>query len=198
MIYLFLVICIKLSIFMFLRYNKRSKTQEQEVLKQGISLPTPVAASQNPLPPPREPPASLDAGVEHVRHQYDLPANTAGHSRVRNVPILPNFVQVPSTEIKTCFTGAAPVLSINLPASTISYRKRKEKEAKTSAVPTKRYKARVGPSQCSKCQGERTPATGHKQYFGNWFCPKTSEESYEEWRARLTEKNYRKKKMDQK
>ena len=169
---------------MFLRYNKRSKTQEQEVLKQGISLPTPVAASQNPLPPPRESPV------------IDLPANTAGQSRVRNVPILPNVVQVPSAEIKTSFIGAAPLVSINLPASTLSYRKKKEKEAKTSAVPTKRYKTQLGPSQCLKCQGERTPATGHKEYFGNWFCLKTSAESYEEWRARLTEKIIEKK-MDQ-
>jgi len=48
----------------------------------------PLAASQNPVPQLREPPAFLDSGVEQSKHQYDLPANTAGQSKVRNVPIL--------------------------------------------------------------------------------------------------------------
>ena len=157
---------------MFLRYNKRSKTQEQEVFKQGISLPTPVAASQNPLPPPRESPV------------IDLPANTAAQSQVWNIAILPKVLQLPSAEIKTSTIEAAPIISINLPVSTLSYHKGKEEQVKTLAVPRKRYKAWVGPSQCSKYHGERTPATGHKQYFGDWLYLKTSTESDKEKEGR--------------
>ena len=65
-----------------------------------------------------------------------------------------------------------------------------------SVGPTKRYKPREGTSKCSKCQSDRTAMTGHKQYFCNWFCPKTSTETYDQWRARLTEENYKKKSVN--
>lgn len=39
------------------------------------------------------------------------------------------------------------------------------------AVPRKRYKAWVGPSQCSKYHGERTPATGHEAVLWGLVIP---------------------------
>ena len=153
-------------------------------LQKGISLPTPLPVSQNLVPPPTEPLASLNSGVEHSKYQYDLPANTAAQSMVWNIAILPKVLQLPSAEIKTSTIGAAPIISINLPVSTLSYHKGKEEQAKTLAVPRKRYKAWVGPSQCSKYHGERTPATGHKQYFGDWLYLKTSTESDKEKEGR--------------
>ena len=195
---------------MFLRHNQRSKKQEREVLKQGIDLPTPVAANPEPLPPSRKLPPSLDTGVDQEKHHFDMPANTAGQSTNqrsnvpksagqsnvrRSVPLLPNLqLPSPSFVVVNRPYGPAPVISAPVPASTLSYRKRKEHEEKTGVVPTKRYKARVGASQCSKCQADRTPATGHKQYFGNWFCPNTATETYEEWRVRMADKRYNKEK----
>jgi len=33
----------------------------------------------------------------------------------------------------------------------------------------------------------------HKQYYGNWFCPKTATQSEEEWRTEVVEKRKNKK-----
>ena len=178
---------------MLLRYNQRSKKQGQEILKQGIDLPTPVAANPEPLPPSRELPPSLDTGVGQEKQHFDMPANTAGQStnirnapksagqsNVRCVPVLPNL-QLPSTSFVVVNPyGPAPVISAPVPASTLSYHKKKEKEEKTGVVPTKRYKPRVGASQCSKCQAERISATGHRWYFGKWNCPNAATEPCEE------------------
>ena len=186
---------------MHLRYNKRSKKQEEDVLKQGLTLPSPVASSSESLPPARDLPPSLEIGNEQEKHRYHLPANTAGQASVRKVPtILPKLLQLPSSSVMSVnFSGplaASPVAPVVIvPASTHSYRKRKEEEARTSVVPPKKYKARVGASKCSKCNMDRTTATGHKQYFGNWFCPTTATQTYEEWREHLQkEKQYKKKK----
>ena len=62
----------------------------------------------------------------------------------------------------------APVATVPIPASTMSYRKRKELEHKTAVVPTKRYKPRVGASKCSKCPEEKTDTTGHKPQTAFW------------------------------
>ena len=154
-----------------------------------------MASNTQPLPLARERPTTLHTGTLQEKHQFHLPANTAGKSHVRNVPqLLPKPQQPPSTPFVVANSyGPAPVLSAPVPASTQSYRKRKEQEEKSAVVPTKRYKPRVGASKCSKCHADRTADTGHKQYFGNWFCPNTASETYEEWRSRLAEKKYKKK-----
>ena len=138
----------------------------------------PLAASQNPVPQLREPPASL-IQVWSSQSTSMICQPTQLVSQRCEMFLFCNVIQLPSAGIKSSIIKAATVTSVNLHASTLSYRKRKEEQEKTSLVPTKRYKARMGPSQCSKCQEERTAATGHKQYFGNWFCPTTSMESYE-------------------
>ena len=164
------------------RYNKRSRKQEEDVLKQGINLPSPVASTNTTLPQPRERPESLNTGVNQEKHTFDLPVNTAGQASVRKVTrpsVLPKLPQLHSANVMvmspsgpvTATPVAIAVPAVPIPASTQSYRKRKEEEAKASAVPLKKYRPRTGASQCSKCQKDRTSATGHHQYFGNWFCP---------------------------
>jgi len=143
------------------------------------------------VPAPRELLHSLHTGDEE-KHQFVLPSNTAGQSTVRGIPLLPK--PIPLTQQPFIVVPPIPQLQARaIPASTQSYRKRRDKEEKASPVPTKRYKPREGASKCSKCQLDRTTATGHKQYFGNWYCPATSAETYDEWRTRLAEKNYKKK-----
>ena len=183
------------------RYNKRSRKQEEDVLKQGITLPSPVASTSTTLPQPRERPESLNTGVNQEKHTFDLPVNTAGQASVRKVtrpPVLPKLPQLHSANVVvvspsgpvTATPVAIAVPAVPILATTQSYRKRK-----VSAVPLKKYRPRTGASQCSKCQKDRTSATGHHQYFGNWFCPQTATETYEAWRARpQTEKQYKKKK----
>ena len=177
------------------RYNKRSRKQEEDVLKQGFNLPSPVASTNTTLPQPRERPESLNTGVNQEKHTF----NTAGQASLRKVTkpsVLPKLPQLPSANVMvlspsgpvTATPVAIAVPAVPIPASTQSYRKRK-----VSAL--KKYRPRTGASQCSKCQKDRTSATGHHQYFGNWFCPQTATETYEAWRARpQTEKQYKKKK----
>ena len=84
-------------------------------------------------------------------------------------------------------TSNSSDLSIDdsLPRSTKSYQKRViEKEASGEQV--KRYHKREGPTKCAKCGQER--GQDHRQYYGNWFCPKTETQSEEEWSTEMAEK----------
>ena len=156
-----------------------------------------MASTNTTLPQPREHPESLNTGVNQEKHTF----NTAGQASLRKVTkpsVLPKLPQLPSANVMvlspsgpvTATPVAIAVPAVPIPATTQSYRKRK-----VSAVPLKKYRPRTGASQCSKCQKDRTSATGHHQYFGNWFCPQTATETYEAWRARpQTEKQYKKKK----
>lgn len=135
------------------------------------------------MPALRELLHSLHTGDEE-KHQFVLPSNTAGQSTVWGIPLLPKLI--PLTQQP--FIVVPPI-----PASTQSCRKQRDKEEKASPVPTKRYKPCEVASKCSKCQLDRTTATEHKQYFGNWYCPATSAETYHKWRTRLAEKTYKKK-----
>ncbi|CAH3176621.1 unnamed protein product [Porites lobata] len=51
--------------------NKRSRKQEEDVLKQGITLPSPVASTNTTLPQP---------SVNQEKHTFHLPVNTAGQA----------------------------------------------------------------------------------------------------------------------
>ena len=64
-------------------YNNRSKTQERDVLKQGLAAPIPVPSDPQPLPQPKDLPERLDTGKEDQQHQFLLPKNTAGTAKVR-------------------------------------------------------------------------------------------------------------------
>jgi hypothetical protein len=70
-----------------------------------------------------------------------------------------------------------------------SYRKRKHAEALAGEGP-RRYKERTAPTICHKCGQERR-AAGHRQYFGNWYCPSMGG-TYEQWREQFGDKYKRK------
>lgn len=151
---------------MCFRYNKRSKDQEKEVLAQGISLPQPLMATNEPLPPAQNQP-SLPT-PQSQPHEFHLPDNTAGEAVVR-VNIVPRPAHIPATPSQP---------PLHVPASTRCYRKRKH-EREAAGRHFRKYTRRVGPVTCSKC-GE--PRIGeHTQYFGYWFCPTTAGVTYEEW-----------------
>ena len=115
------------------RYNKRSGKQEENVLKQGINLPSPTASTNTTLPQPREHPESLNTGVNKEKQTF----NTAGQASLRKVTkpsVLPKLPQLPSangmvlspSRPVTATPVAIAVPAEAIPASTQSYRKRKE------------------------------------------------------------------------
>lgn len=176
--------------------------QEKAIQQQGLP-PVETPVSSEPLDP-AEPISSsmLPTPTNITPHQFTLPPNTAGQAATR-VCVQPqplpasNYVWVlpTPTSSATLSTSVTPSSSSSspptkkVPYSTQSYRKKKKKEEESFVVLTKRYKERSGPSICSKCGEPRTG--GHKQFFGNWYCPSMTE-SYKVWRAQFGDK-YKKK-----
>lgn len=164
--------------------------------------------TEDPLPPPVPlTPSLLPAPVNLTPHQFTLPDNTAGQSAVRSraQQSIPPLQTVPPQTIQPMphpsrflyilpnqhpSSTPTPSPTPKVPYSTQSYRKKKLHEEKSSAVPTKWYKERTGPSTCSKCGKPRTGE--HKQYYGNWYCPEMAQ-TYETWRQTFADK-YKKKK----
>ncbi|XP_070565611.1 uncharacterized protein [Ptychodera flava] len=75
----------------------------------------------------------------------------------------------------------------SIPRSTRWYRKQREQGASIR----KQYKPRSGVMMCHKCKQARD--SSHKQYFGNWFCPKTNPLAFETWRAQMVARGYARK-----
>ncbi|KAL1265444.1 hypothetical protein QQF64_003471 [Cirrhinus molitorella] len=114
----------------------------------------------------------------------NAPASTVpGASQVMffNIP-LPSAMP-PSAQTQT---------SQAVPYSTQQYRKRKQEKEQTGIV-TRKYVRKTDVILCKKCNKERKQPS-HLQYFGNWFCEESETQSYDEWRAVLKERGYRKKK----
>jgi hypothetical protein len=72
--------------------------------------------------------------------------------------------------------------------STASYRRKVEKR-EAAGEKVKKYTPRTGPIKCGKCGGPRT-APPHTQYFGNWFCEATAQQSLEEWKQQMIARGY--------
>lgn len=100
---------------------------------QGINLPSPMASTNTTLPQPREHPESLNTGVNQEKQTF----NTAGQASLRKVTkpsVLPKLPQLPSangmvlspSRPVTATPVAIAVPAEAIPASTQSYRKRKE------------------------------------------------------------------------
>lgn len=185
-------------------------------MKQGITLPIQAASTSDPLPVPKEPPPAVTVAEVADPHVFTLPPNTAGqgksHQQRQAMPpqppptqdpgmhahplvplVLPSplgIIQLPGASAMVPVPMPSAVPFSTIPASTQSYRKRTGERMATGRQ-TKKYKSRSGPIKCSKCGKERSK--GHKQYFGNWYCPDTSTQKEEEWRAALTAKGYKKK-----
>lgn len=159
------------------------------MLEQGLPPPEASASTVENFPSPLHLAPSLLATPSHpIPHTFPLPTNTTGQASVRlPVPqliLMPNIPTMPST----LPTSPSPVSTppVHVPYSTKSYRKKKLQEEETGVLSTKRYRQRTGPATCSKCGQPRTG--DHKQFFGNWYCPKTSTETYEQWREKFGDK----------
>ncbi|KAH3727445.1 hypothetical protein DPMN_053380 [Dreissena polymorpha] len=111
------------------------------------------------------------------------------------VPIAPaptvQFVTAPAPDLAPTSSISAPA-EPHLPYSTKHYRKRKL-EAEQAGEFRRQYNKKLPYSSCNKCFEDRNTG-GHKQYYGHWWCPFKSSETYEEWINALKLKGYGKKK----
>ncbi|KAK7157016.1 hypothetical protein R3I94_006926 [Phoxinus phoxinus] len=149
----------------------KGRSQPQAIFQAPPSSRLPVIAPA--------PPVSLPFIVPPVQ-----PPTVPGTSQVMffNLP-LPSPMP-PSAQTQTS--------SQAVPYSTQQYRKRKQEREHTGTV-TRKYVRKTDVILCRKCNKERKPPS-HLQYFGNWYCEESETQSYDEWRAVLMERGYRKKK----
>ena len=182
--------------------DRRSKQQEQQVLLQGIETPT-ATANPEPIPAAKDHPAALESGWTGANHQFKHPPNTAGQAKpprtkrkilaappaspAQPVPIqIPTYPPLPAMPfMPNPWAPVAPLMpySWGTPSSTMI--------APSGDPPVKKqkktYKEREGPRKCRACN-KPVEGDGHRQYYGNIFCPVTANETEEQWRQRLRQK----------
>ncbi|CAB3985034.1 Hypothetical predicted protein [Paramuricea clavata] len=141
------------------RYNKREKKMERDVLRQGIRLPLPEQASQDPLPSATPLPSSLA-----------IPENTTGKVKgfVRRPVPLPQSPPVLPQPHPISSQSTVSQSPSQQNRSQFYYQKRKA-EMEASGISVRKYQRSSKPVTCDKCKQSRDPAT-HRQYFENWYC----------------------------
>ena len=170
-----------------------------------------MAASESLLQAATQP-ATLPTVNFPAPFVYVLPQNTAGQARVRGNP--PSCSSVLPQNQQARIPPQPPLLPLPLPApqfpglsvpveagessrSNYYYLKRKQEKELTTGIKSRKYVRSDKPIVCSKCGQPRDPKL-HKQYFGNWYCQATENQSYEEWRENFKTKGYGKRKKDDK
>ncbi|XP_062605331.1 uncharacterized protein LOC134267127 [Saccostrea cucullata] len=159
--------------------NRRQKKKEERVLSQGIEISD---------PPMTAPPRRLD----EARHPCDLqilaqPIQPPAPVPIRYLITVPP--EVPGTQPSYQQPEFPPQkLPKRVPGSTACYRRKVDKKEEMGEYVNK-YAPRRGPNRCSKCKEPKT-APRHRQYFGNWYCQATSEESYADWVQRMVQRGY--------
>ncbi|XP_048743322.2 uncharacterized protein LOC125656781 [Ostrea edulis] len=190
--------------------RRRQKKREEQVLSQGIEISDPPVTAAQPVPPALTRPDTLVSQTAPA-FRYVLPPNTAGQTRTRirsppsspnrmpsplrlpSPPRLPSPTRLPppSVVLQPYQQRTVPVVLIGplRPSkSTASYRRKVEKK-RAEGERVKTYTPRVGPNKCGKCGAAKIAPT-HRQYFGNWFCQATAEQSYEEWMRAMIARGY--------
>ncbi|XP_066300424.1 uncharacterized protein [Branchiostoma lanceolatum] len=184
-------------------YTKREKRGEISISEQGIRLPPPTTTTADPLPPAKTLPEVLpQVSVQPLT--FTFPVITTGQAKIgRGHPPPPSRAKtVPQPVILPFPTGFLSPLQqspaampspqtpdpSSLNRSRFYYLKRKQKE-KDKGMPVKFYKRKTDAIRCRKCNLPRDDG-GHKQYYGNWFCPANESKAFEEWKAELQSKGY--------
>ncbi|KAH3823722.1 hypothetical protein DPMN_125539 [Dreissena polymorpha] len=163
------------------------------------------------LSAPLKRPVSLEMGTTEP-HKFPIQISTKGFliHQVRRRILPPDEVKhkvpVPNAPapLVRFVTAPAPDLALTssisaesyLPYSTKHYTKRKL-ETEQAGEFRRQYHKKLPYRSCNKCFEDRNTG-GHKQYYGNWWCPFESSESYEEWIDALKLKGYGKKKPNEK
>ncbi|XP_057183182.1 uncharacterized protein LOC130549851 [Triplophysa rosa] len=173
-------------------FSRRCKSQEQGILKQGIQSPDAPMAAPEKLPAAMQKEPTLYSGNLAEPHLFILPPNTAGEAKLKGRSQPQAISQAPP--VMLChhqFRLRHPVKLF--PYSTQQQRKRKQKREEDTGTITRKYVRKTDVILCKKCNNERKPPS-NLQYFGNWYCKESETQSYDEWRAVLEERGYRKNK----
>lgn len=182
-----------------LRYNKKEKKKEQQVLEQGIRLRRPDITSKEPLLPAATRPATLPTVNFAVLFTYTFPENTAGQAKVcgnpsqpvispsplqrpvqsMHLPVqlaqssLPQLPQYPVLIMPPLAAlseaGSLPMPEPQTMSRSRHYYLKRKQEKELADVTTRKYVRSSKPIVCGKC-GQPRNAKNHKQYFGNWYC----------------------------
>jgi hypothetical protein len=208
---------IALYLFTF-RYNKREKKMEKDVITQAITIPAPPRTASEPLPPAKSLLLSQREVPPEDQHTFTLPENTAGQANVRGTVKRNLFPPVPCDFSSTSVpTQSQPVIfrfvnsqgeQLILPApsesqsaSMISSQQFAKQVPRTTAwnrkrkgdQPTRAYTRSNQYRKCSDCGERQDSSTGHRQYYGKFFCPKTATKSVDEWLAEQKAQSWRNK-----
>ncbi|KAK1887486.1 Platelet glycoprotein Ib alpha chain [Dissostichus eleginoides] len=171
-------------------FSRRCRSQEQQILKQGIPAPDAPMAGPEQLLVAMQKGTSLYPGSLAEPHTFVLPPNTAVPEPSQVVPgssqmMLLNMPLPSATQALTSSQS-------NVPYTTQQYRKRKE-EREQSGTGKRKYVKKTDAILCKKYNKDRKPPA-HLQYFGNWYCQESETQSYEDWRAVLEQRGYGEKK----
>lgn len=81
--------------FVILRYSRHTKSNEREILTQGIHTPDAPMTAPDRLPPALQKEQSLQHGSNDRPFVFNLPPNTAGMAKTRSGPQIPEIILPP-------------------------------------------------------------------------------------------------------
>ncbi|KAJ8247238.1 hypothetical protein COCON_G00234370 [Conger conger] len=168
-------------------HNERLKAQEVSVLMQGLQLPVARPVTLDTLPPARVQPVA-PPNYSHQLHHYNMPANTAGQAKtkLRKIRPSPSATSAPKAPQlykllpKPAHVGSVPTALLH---TTVAISPVPSPPAESTLK--RKYTRTVTTNLCRKCGQFRTGETGHSQYKGKMYCPKTETKSKEEWLRKM-------------
>ncbi len=81
--------------FVISRYSRRTKSNEREILTQGIHTSDAPMTAPDRLPPALQKEQSLQHGSNDRPFVFNLPPNTAGMAKTRSGPQIPKIILPP-------------------------------------------------------------------------------------------------------
>ncbi len=167
----------------------KNRLDENTVLLQGISLPSPALTASEPLLPAQNRDCLAVQPIDPI--VIPEPDDMSGLAAVRNRHQAPSAEVLPQIETTV---GGGPTQVANRVQSDIAetskiiprttqWRHNKKAEqsvghAKGPGV-AKKPRKEYGSSGCKICQ-ESLQSNGHKQYYGSQYCPKNNV-SFKQW-----------------
>jgi len=163
------------------RHNSRQERQGLSLLLQGTALPPALPESEEPLQEAKVLPAQ-PTPVQR-EHQYRLPESTAGRARQRTImPKGPVKRHVFMTHPQILTPAVQMLVPVVFYASVVGTNPQTSAPPTTAgATPKRPYRRTVEANTCSKCGQFRTADTGHSQYRGRVYCPRSEALSKDQW-----------------
>ena len=176
-------------------HNKSVKTEDTEVVIQGLDLSSRLCVAASPLLPANVCPPSAPS-LPGPAHQYHLPGSTVGPAQLkRKVPpsgatqaalnltqqsqqrqLFPAPLPGPQLTMLAPVTLNGPFLVAAPQALGVTL-----SSAPPARAPVRKLTRKVEHNTCKKCGQFRTAETGHSQYKGTVYCPSVEALPKEQW-----------------